>query len=237
MQAETSLLAIRSDIAATQVYLRAFRLRLLLTEKAGFRPDQPRVPAGNPDGGQWTEDPSWVGSANSGSNTELPLVHVTHRDEPPKIPKRRPPTTRERNSIAVALARYLHAVDVTIETVSLTGWVWDHARERIVAYLEPPRTLDELRRAVADPKFGYDIHHIVERTPALQDGHPLSRLNGPENLVRIPTYRHWQITAWFATKNDAYGNLSPREFLRDQPWEARVAVGLEALRKYGVLEQ
>src|SRR5208282_5821238 len=24
--------------------------------KAGFNPDEPRVPAGNPDGGQWTED-------------------------------------------------------------------------------------------------------------------------------------------------------------------------------------
>src|SRR5262245_45621159 len=31
------------------------RLRLLRT-KAGYNPDQPRVPAGNPDGGQWTSD-------------------------------------------------------------------------------------------------------------------------------------------------------------------------------------
>ena len=28
--------------------------RFALATKAGFKPDQPRVPAGNPDGGQWT---------------------------------------------------------------------------------------------------------------------------------------------------------------------------------------
>ena len=32
-----------------------------LARKAGFNPDQPRVPAGNPDGGQWTrEDSRWT---------------------------------------------------------------------------------------------------------------------------------------------------------------------------------
>jgi hypothetical protein len=32
--------------------------RRLLTHKAGFNPNQPRVPAGNPDGGQWTNGDS-----------------------------------------------------------------------------------------------------------------------------------------------------------------------------------
>jgi hypothetical protein len=31
--------------------------RTFCTHKAGFNPNQPRVPAGNPDGGQWTRDP------------------------------------------------------------------------------------------------------------------------------------------------------------------------------------
>src|SRR5687768_6163598 len=41
----TKLLQTRCDIAA-------MRLRLAL--KAGFDPNQPRVPAGRPEGGQWT---------------------------------------------------------------------------------------------------------------------------------------------------------------------------------------
>lgn len=32
-----------------------------LTGKANFDPNQPRVPAGNPDGGQWTDDARWTG--------------------------------------------------------------------------------------------------------------------------------------------------------------------------------
>jgi hypothetical protein len=37
--------------------------------KAGFNPAQPRVPAGNPDGGQWTSDGSAGGEAGAGMGT------------------------------------------------------------------------------------------------------------------------------------------------------------------------
>ena len=43
-----------------QVLLTATRLQQLCG-KAGFRPDQPRVPRGNADGGQWTRVPGWAG--------------------------------------------------------------------------------------------------------------------------------------------------------------------------------
>jgi Bacterial CdiA-CT RNAse A domain len=48
----TKLLQTRYDIAAMQVRVALLRLRLAL--KAGFDPNQPRVPAGRPEGGQWT---------------------------------------------------------------------------------------------------------------------------------------------------------------------------------------
>lgn len=35
-------------------------LRLSIGVKAGFRPDQPRVPRGHPDGGQWTRTPGYA---------------------------------------------------------------------------------------------------------------------------------------------------------------------------------
>lgn len=40
-------------------------LRLHLMLKAGFRPDQPRVPAGNADGGQWTDGGGTVSRVSS----------------------------------------------------------------------------------------------------------------------------------------------------------------------------
>jgi hypothetical protein len=46
--------SLRFSIANVLLDLRLLNLSLHL--KAGFRPNQPRVPAGNPDGGQWTAE-------------------------------------------------------------------------------------------------------------------------------------------------------------------------------------
>lgn len=72
---EQLLQPLRSDITAFRVYVSALRL-CLLARKAGFRPDQPRVPGGNPDGGQWTDDPGWIGV--EGLDIEFPLVLASH---------------------------------------------------------------------------------------------------------------------------------------------------------------
>lgn len=45
---------------ATQLAFAASVARLALVLHAGFRPEQPRVPAGNSDGGQWTKVPGWA---------------------------------------------------------------------------------------------------------------------------------------------------------------------------------
>lgn len=104
------------------------------------------------------------------------------------------------------------------------------------AYLDPPRTLPELQQAVSAPQPGYDIHHIVERTSAEQDCFLPSMINAPENLVRVPRFKHWEITGWFMTKNDAYKGLSPRDYLRGKAWADRIGVGLNALIIHGVLK-
>jgi hypothetical protein len=66
--------------------LAALRFRLALKRlfdhcaKANFDPSQPRVPRGHPDGGQWTDDPRWAGSANNNGTddhdqgSEAPLI-------------------------------------------------------------------------------------------------------------------------------------------------------------------
>jgi hypothetical protein len=61
-------------------------------------------------------------------------------------------------------------------------------------------------------------------------------IDGPENLVRVPTQKHWQITGWYLTRNKLFGGLSPRAYLRGKSWEERQRVGRMALIEFGVLK-
>lgn len=106
----------------------------------------------------------------------------------------------------------------------------------VTAYNDPPKSLEELQQAASTPAPGYDIHHIVEQTQAEQDGFPREVIDDPNNLVRVPRLKHQEINAWYQTKNDDYGGLSPREYLQGRNWAARRAVGLEALKRSKVLE-
>jgi hypothetical protein len=184
------------------------------------------VPAGNPDGGQWTDE-----------DGDAELFYVS--DDPgefPEVPENPPPTTRERNRWAVRVARYLVATSPTVQLIRFRYWIAQHARDRIIAYGDKPKFLDQLQREANEPKLGYDIHHIVEQTPARQDGFPESRIEGWRNRVRIPTYKHWEINAWYAKPNPRFDWKSPREYLLGKPWHERYAIGLDALRLFGILK-
>lgn len=109
----------------------------ILRHKAGFRPDQPRVPAGNPEGGQWVDE-----------NGDADLVLVDgDPSEFPDAPEKPPATTKERNVWSRRVARFLFATNGAVQAELIRRWIWAHARARIVAYLRPPQYLDVLRRS------------------------------------------------------------------------------------------
>jgi hypothetical protein len=89
-----------------QRFIRRYRGFQQLCRKAGFDENQPRVPAGNPDGGQWSDSGSTSGGSASGSITDRRIISDATPDnnwkpgaryasnesgrglpEPPKIPK------------------------------------------------------------------------------------------------------------------------------------------------------
>ena len=94
-----------------------------------------------------------------------------------------------------------------------------------------------MQRGVSTPTPGYDIHHIVEQTQAERDGFSRDVIDGPDNVVRVPRLKHQEISGWYQRKNDQFGGLSPRQYLSGRSWAVRRAVGLEAARKFGVLER
>ena len=248
-------------------------LRCALALKAGYNPDEPRVPAGSPDGGQWTtggasgpitdfsaQRRSGSGVPETGPKTQEPLritvyprsnydVSGPASESPPlqttpKIPLQEPDTAQLRNAVIKQAAKWLlkatlrdalGPIGVFINVLEAADWI-RRSYPYIQTYLDPPKSLEDLQQAVSTPQKGYDIHHIVEQTSAEQDGFPRDLIDAPENLVRIPTLKHWEITAWYATRNEDYNFMSPRQYLRGKSWSERVRVGEFALRKFGVLK-
>jgi hypothetical protein len=68
-------------------------------------------------------------------------------------------------------------------------------------------------------------------------GFPKSRIDDDDNIARIPRFKHWDIHTWYETPNrePPYHGLRPREYLRGRDWDERYDLGLEMLRKHGVL--
>lgn len=223
--------ALQKSIDALRLELGAIKRDLLLQKLVAkaYNPKQPRVSAGNPEGGQWTSD----GSPNSGG---IRLAGEIPTNDTPEVPKKAPSSTKERNRIARSIATYaLLRGRGIFQIIGGSYWLYDEY-PRMQAFLDPPRSLEELQQAVADPKYGYDIHHIVEKSSALEDGFPKDQVDGDDNLVRVPTYRHWLINAWYQTPNPDFGWQSPREYLRGKSWEERRHVGLDALIDRKVLK-
>jgi hypothetical protein len=154
-----------------------------------------------------------------------------------------PSTRRERNTFLKEAAQWLaRALRIGGRTSSflaiLDALSWlDTDRPFIDAYLDEPRSLDELQRGVAEPKRGYNVHHIVEQAAADEDGFSRELIDGPDNLARIPALKHWQITGWYMTKNEKFGGLSPRDYLRGKSWDERTRIGQDALVRFEILKR
>jgi hypothetical protein len=185
--------------------------------------------------------------------------------DPPEVPKTAPVTAQARNAFLKAAARWLARAGVrTVLRVGLrvgleatiggpvgdlllameaAYWLYQYL-PYIQAYLQPPKTLEELQQDALNPQVGYNIHHIVEKKSARDDRFPEDMIEGSDNLVRIPTLKHWQITTWYQTPNPNFKDpdnpnskgISPRDYLRGKSWDERRKMGLQTLIDFGVLK-
>jgi hypothetical protein len=259
------LAVLREEVASLRAELA--RRRAL---EPKYSPSQPRMPAGNPRGGQWTDrsggqststslaqpmgnvDVGDVsGSSEAGDlfqigpdDTRVDGMQLAANDSPddpaPKIPPDRPETSSERTSYLRSAVNWL-ARNAGLAGAIYTGamnnveWLRDY-HDVVQASRDAPKSLEELQQAVNDPKPGYDVHHIVEQTAAERFGFIRSDIEHPENLVRIPRLRHYQITGWYMQESEKFDGLSPRAYLQDKDWAERYRVGLVALKEFKVLK-
>lgn len=230
--------------AALRVKATCLRLIEVLNK---FNPDQPRVPAGNPDGGQWTDGDGSETSEFEDVTESIDWIFGVENQEmppedPPQVPSQKPETPQRRNEIIRAVARWAANAVKVGRSLNVLGALYEAASWLdtdayfINAYLDSPKSLEELNSGAAERRLGYDRHHIVEQTQARGEGYPESQINSPENLVRVPTLKHWEINAWMQTPNFSYDMLTPREYLRGKSWEEKRAFGLEVLVRFRVLQ-
>jgi hypothetical protein len=93
-------------------------------------------------------------------------AYLARLEAPPQVPNQRPQTAQEENKVIVEVAHWM-ARRPEYE-IRPSSWLYQH-RVLIEAYCGPPRPMEQLQRDAAMPKFGYEIHHNVEQTPARQD--------------------------------------------------------------------
>ncbi|ODS02534.1 hypothetical protein AUC71_14695 [Methyloceanibacter marginalis] len=237
------------------------KLQALRDAVKRYDPNQPRVPAGNPEGGQWTDGGGGTGGRlPSGPGTLLdvddsPSERVrlaankprNQRRDFPRIPRRRPRTEKERNRALRNLTKLVdqliqedevfRSIEVILDVLDVGDWVLREYREVLQTHINPTKTLEELHEDVFKTIPGTQVHHIVEQGSAYQDGFPRSAIDASDNLVRIPIVRHEEITGWFNTRNPRFGGRKPREYLRGRTWEERRKLGIEALMKFEVLKR
>jgi hypothetical protein len=108
------------------------------------------------------------------------------------------------NGVIGPEGEYLTLVEAAAETA---GWLYDKL-PYIKASRDDPKSLEELQRDVGKPEKGYEVHHIVEQTPAAREGHSREDIDGPDNLVRAPTLKHWEITGCRVRPNKRLCGLS-----------------------------
>lgn len=183
----------------------------------------------------------------AGNGSENGGPGVGHNEGPPlepsEIPRQRPETSSGRMEVVWAIARwvgrigrYSPAADAFFGAKDQIEWLksYDPA---IKSYNDPPRTLEELQGRVSPiSERGYQDHHIEEQTLLERLGFTRREIDAPTNKVRIPTLKHYEISGWYSARNEEFGGLTPRDYLRDKDSVERRRVGIRALIETGVLK-
>jgi hypothetical protein len=113
--------------------------------------------------------------------------------------------------------------------------------DQMITALNPPKILEELQARPTENVLGYDIHHIVEQNDYnvqknIVEKFGAERINGPDNVVWVPRFKHEDITAYYNSKPSTGDASTFRQSIRNMDFEQERAEGLRILREYGVLK-
>jgi hypothetical protein len=122
--------------------------------------------------------------------------------------------------------------------------------QQLRANFSSPKTLDDLQRMPGGDTFGYERHHIVEQNDANVEKGQAARkieaylikfgrdaIDDSRNIVWIPRFNHEDITSEYNSKpEDGQPFSRLRDYVNTLDFDSQRQIGLEKLRKYGVLK-
>lgn len=218
IRAQTRL---KANLAAERFWQAALRLRHQLKYNPYWHL-QPRVPAGNPDGGQWMPSGPLVVEASF-----LPILQrlgpwavARVRDAARRIApilRRMPrPWSEERQPSEASYDE---------ETRRIGRDSWQRRGEPNVRF----RSEDELRSYLGPAGEGREWHHIVEKRLAGRPGFPPERIHSTDNIVNLPVEVHRRISGKMSEKSPRYENLTQRQWMGRFSFEEQYNMGLDLI--------
>lgn len=164
-------------------------------------------------------------------------------EPPPRIPPVQPPGRGASLAVARAAARWVATAILSMDawplaltvfaTMEAVSWFAKNYLPYVTTYVQGPKTLEELQDAVGTPAIGTEVHHIVEQTPAKNEGFARELIEGRDNRVRIPYFKHREISDWYSTtsRNAPFNGMTPRQFVRGmKTWEEKYCFGIDVLK-------
>lgn len=183
---------------------------------------QPRVPAGNSDGGQWV--PYLTASLGS-------ILPVLQKLGPPALRALRETARR----IAPVLRRLPRRWDETShfpdesdfreETRRISSSSWQRHGYPNIRF----RSEGELRRYLGPAGLGREWHHIVEKRLAGRDGFPVEIIHSTDNIINLPVDVHRAINARMSSLSPEHGNVVLRYWVERLPFEDQYNFGLDLI--------
>lgn len=131
-----------------------------------------------------------------------------------------------------------HREDLVLlkERFEQVTWAYVELWPSVKSYVDPPQSPESLQRSHLRSEAGYEDHHNVEKAAAARDGFPRSMIKSRTNVLRIPKFKHWEVTGEFMVVRKELGNKSYRQYLEGKSWQERERIGHEILRKNGIMK-
>lgn len=228
-QSEIDQLSSRVRTASTVLRLSAAAVRMRVAAK--YNPYwhlQPRVPAGEPTGGQWL-----AGAIGAAANL-LPAVINAGRI-----------ALRRLLTLGRATAPRLRSVPRRWENAEPNEDDFDRETRRIGPYSrQRPETRfirfkdeREMRRYLGPAGPGREWHHIVEKRLAGRPGFRAEMIHSTDNIINLPVEVHRYISKKMSSKDPDFGDDIRRFWIEKMSFADQYDHGLDliesALRKFG----